>query len=491
MSTQFDIEASRRLPLADATFRLLDYILNEEFLKGVFARHRGRSYEATIAFPAFVHLLTEAILGHRGSAHQTFLHAREDESLEASIQAMYGKLRRVPIRLSTGLFTEAAARLQEVGSFVTANPLPKSVASFQVLGFDGKKLKYVAKRLKPLRGLKGSIYGGKLLTVQDLATQQVIGAEACLDGESGDTLLVPGVVDRVRAIPANRPRLWVGDRAFCDYKLLGLLSAGQDRYLVRYNTSCGFHIDEDVPPRTGKDDAERPYLEEWGWLGKPKNPHRIRVRRITITSPREDPLVFVTSLKDADLYPAIDLLTLYRSRWELETMFQQVVQTFDLRHLIGGTPQATVFQSMICLLLYNITLLIRDHVAVEADREPDTVSLKLLFDDLVRDLAGWTKVIGTDATLELLRATRILKPEDLRRHLQKRLAEVWTDRWVKAPTRKRPPKAPLRAYICGGHSSVEKILCGEHQEIPFQPQKKKPSKKKTKDPPPFETKKHV
>jgi len=271
-----------------------------------------------------------------------------------------------------------------------------------------------------------------------------------------------------------------------------LLSAGQDHFLVRYNTSCGFHIDETVPPRTGIDDVERPYREEWGWLGKPKNPHRIRVRKITITSPREDPLVFVTSLEDADRYPAIDLLTLYRSRWELETMFQQVVQTFDLRHLIGGTPQATVFQSMLCLLLYNITLLIRDHVAVEADREPETVSLKLLFDDVVRDLAGWTKVIGTDATLELLRDTRIREPVEFRRYLQKRLAGVWTDRWAKSPTRKRPPKAPPRAYICGGHSSVDKILRGKHQEIPLQPKKKKPTRKKAKNPPPFETKKkHV
>jgi hypothetical protein len=492
MSSQFDLEASRRLPLADAVLRLLDYVLEDEFLAGVFDQHRGRSYEGTISFPLFVHLIAHALLGHRGSAHQTFRHAQEDASLDASIQAMYGKLRRVPISLSTGLFTAAAARLQAVGSGAPANPLPRSVAAFQVLGFDGKKLKYVAQRLKPLRGLKGNIYGGKLLTVQDLATQHAVGVEAVPDGEAGDTLLVPAVVDRVRALPTDRPRLWVGDRAFCDYKLLGRLAEGRDQFLVRYNTSCGFHPDETVPPRVGLDDVGRPYREEWGWLGKPKNPHRIRVRKIAITAPREDPLVFVTSVEDADRCPAIDLLAVYRSRWEIETMFQQVVQTFDLRHLIGGSPRATVFQAVLCLLLYNITLLIRDHVAVEAAREPDTVSLKLLFDDVVRDLVGWTQVIDPDATLDLLRATRLLGPEELRRHLQETLAGAWTDRWAKSPTRKRPPQAPPRAYICGGHSSVEKILHGQHQEIPFQPKNKKPTRKKAKDPPPFETKKkHV
>jgi hypothetical protein len=481
MVAAFDREAASRLPLADASLRLLDFVTDADFLAGVFQRHHGRSYESAITFPTLVHLITDALLGHRGSAHQTFVEAQTNEVLKASVQAAYGKLRRVPISLSTGLFTEAAARLQGLGPSVVAQALPPSVTSFRVLGFDGKKLKYVAKRLQPLRGLQGSIYGGKLLTVQNLATQHVVGVEACADGATGDTLLVPAVVERVRAILDDQPRLWVGDRAFCDYQLLGLLAADRDHFVVRYNTSCGFHPDTTVPPRRGEDDVKRPYREEWGWLGKPKNPHRIRVRMITITSAQDDPLVFVTSLEDADRYPAAELLTLYRSRWEIETMFQQVVQTFDLRHLIGGTPQATVFQAMLCLLLYNMTLMIRDHVAVAADREPETVSLKLLFDDMVRELTGWVQVIDVDASLELLRATRLRKPEDLRRHLHETLAEAWTDRWVKAPTRKRPPKAPPRAYICGGHSSVDKILKGKHQEIPFSSKK-----------PPYEVKKkHV
>jgi hypothetical protein len=64
-----------------------------------------------------------------------------------------------------------------------------------------------------------------------------------------------------------------------------LLSANNDHFLVRYSTGCRFHPDETVPARTGQDDEGRAYREEWGWLGKPDNPHRIRVRMITITSP--------------------------------------------------------------------------------------------------------------------------------------------------------------------------------------------------------------
>jgi hypothetical protein len=484
MTSAFDLEASRRLPLAEAAFRLFDFTLDDDFLNRFFERQRGRSYESVITFPVFVHLVRDALLGHRGSAHQTFCNAREAGSLEASVQAMYGKLRRVPLELSTQLFSEAAQRLHSVGSPAVSNPLPESLAEFWPLGFDGKKLKYVAKLLKALRGLKGNIFGGKLLAVQDMRTQQAVAVEADADGEAADNPLVPAAVARIRALSHSGPRLWVGDRAFCDFKLLGLLSENGDHFVVRFNTSCGFHGDPTQKMRKGKDSDGRAFQEEWGWLGKAANPHRIRVRKITvIRAGKADPLILVTSLLDADKYPADDLLTLYRSRWGIEVMFQHVVQTFDLRHLIGATPQATVFQAMLCLLLYNTTMTIRDYVAAATKQEPKEISLKLFLDDVLRDMTAWMEVIGPSATLDLLRETRIDGLEDLRRHLQTILANVWTDRWQKAPTRKNRQKTSPRAYICGGHTSVYKIMRKQHREIPLGPSQNMP--------PPFEAKKDV
>lgn len=491
MVSSFDLEVCGRLPLAEAALRLLDYATADDFLNEVFQRHRGRSYEDSIRFATFVHLIRDALLGHDGSAHQTFRQAQQDQSLQASIQALYGKLRRVPIPLSLGLFSAASARLQQVGSPVVAQPLPPSLAAFWVLGFDGKKLKYVRKMLKALRGLKGNVLGGKLLVVQDLATQQAVAVEAVADGEAADNPLVTPVVERVRALPDQRGRLWVGDRAFGgDFKLLGFLALGEDQFVVRYNSQCTFAPDATLPARTGQDDEGRPYREEWGWLGQPDHPHRLRVRRITVDRGVLEPVILLTSLWDADRYPAVALLTVYRWRWGLETMFQQVVQTFDLRHLIGGTAQATVFQAVLCLLLYNITLLIRDHVAAGAQRPPKTVSSKLLFDDVVRQLTGWMQVLGPEVTLELLRQKPMAEPEALRRWLEHRLAAVWTERWIKAPTRKQPARRVGRAYLCGGHSSVDKIQRGVHKEIPLKPPKTKRPKDR-KNPPPHETKKDV
>ena len=47
-------------------------------------------------------------------------------------------------------------------------------------------------------------------------------------------------------------------------------------------------------------------------------------------------------------------------RWQIETVFQQITEVFELRHLIGSTPQATVFQASLCLVMYNGQILQRN-----------------------------------------------------------------------------------------------------------------------------------
>lgn len=471
MPSNFDIQAWNKLPLAEGSTRLLDYALNDAILDHVFQRYSGRSYEKIIRFPIFVRLTADALLGHRGSAHQSFKNSVEADQLGVTIQAVYGKLARVPIRLSLGLFAAVAQRLRELATPNPVEPLPPSLKGFWTLGLDGKKIKYVAKKLKPLRGLRGNIFGGKLLVVQDLATKQAIVAEAADDGEAADNPLVAPAVKRVREL-SDEPRLWVADRAFCEYKSLALY-AEKDWFVVRYQSSCKFYKDESVPVGKGIDDENRPYREEWGWLGAGEN--RRRVRKITVERGEKQAFAIVTNLEDAQKYPAVDLLKLYRRRWGLEVMFQQVVQVFDLRHLIGSTPQAVVFQSMLCLLLYNTAMLVRDYVAESAGKKAAEVSSKLLFDDWVREMTAGVKVIGVDAILEILRDNPIATAEGLRSHLRKILANVWTDRWTKAPTR-RGRKKPSQVYLRGGHSSVEKIMRGEHRTTTLKPEENQDSR---------------
>ncbi|MCZ2341230.1 MAG: hypothetical protein LC104_05805 [Bacteroidales bacterium] len=54
---------AQRLPLTDATLRILDYVFDHDFLADVFSRYRGRSYQDVLTFLQRVHLLTDVLIG--------------------------------------------------------------------------------------------------------------------------------------------------------------------------------------------------------------------------------------------------------------------------------------------------------------------------------------------------------------------------------------------------------------------------------------------
>jgi hypothetical protein len=466
--TTFDRQACMRLPLADAVLRLLHYATDDATLDRIFRDHRGRSYESTISFATLFHLLRDSILGPNDSAHQRFLDAQETGQLETTIEAVYGKLRRVPIALSQGLLAEATRRLFEVTSDAV-DPLPKSLQKFEVLAFDGKKIKHVPKRLKSLRDIWGRLVGSKLLVVQDVATRMAIAFETDADGEAGDNGLVAGAVAQVRSLRPSNQRLWIGDRLFCDLTQIPLLSEGGEYYLLRYQKKVSFQQDPQRKPRTGKTADKLTYREEWGWFGSEKDKRRQMVRRIHLERPNEETIVLVTNLLDADAFPATDLLTAYRRRWGIETMFHEVTMVFQLRHLIGTTPQAMTFQAAIVLLVSNVIRIARGYVAEAEQLNPETISTKLFFKAVVKQWIAWHMFLDLNQTCEWLGAQTPTAAE-LKEDLRKRLANIWTDLWKKAKTVKRAPKPKRTHYLKGGHTSVDRVLRGVHKTVPVKKQ---------------------
>jgi hypothetical protein len=381
--------------------------------------------------------------------------------LPTCVEALYGKLRRVPLPLSQGLLAEATSRLRQVFPDVT-DPLPASLDDLEVFALDGKNIKFVAKRLKLLRLLRGQILGGKLLVVQHVATGLAVAIEAAADGEAADNGLVAGALAQVRQRTAGKPRLWVGDRLFGDLQQLPVLQAGGDHVLLRYQSKVHFHRDAERPLQTGVDGRGVPYTEEWGWLGAPGNPRRQYVRRLTLHRAHAAAILLVTDLLDATAYPAADLLETYLRRWGIEKLFQRVTEVFDLRHLIGSTPQATVFQAAFCFLLSKVIQTVRGYVAEAQACAPETISTPLLFEDVAEELTAWHKLVSVADTLAWLR-DGVTSREQVRAYLRARLAGTWKERWRKAPPQKPPQKKPPTRYLKGGHSSVYRIQRGLHE----------------------------
>jgi Transposase DDE domain len=441
-----------RLPLAEAVLLVWSWIAEEGFLQGLFAQHRGRCYDKALSFPVLVQLIADALLEDGGSARQAFERADEAGQLPASIQAAYKKLGRLPLPLSMAFLAGCTDRLHALFPDVAAVPRPACLAHLAIVVLDGKAIKRVAKRLKPLRGAAGGVLGGRALVALELHTGLARAMQADADGEANDVRFVPALLPGVRQRLGGL-RLWVADRQFCSLVCLAEFVAAWDHFLVRYHKNVLFQRDPARAVGSGQDAAGRCWTEEWGWLGRPGHRQRRYVRRIHLERPGEEAVVLVTDLLDGDRYPATDLLAVYLCRWGIERVFQQVTEVFGLRALIGSTPEATVFQFAFCLVLYNLIQVVRAHVAAAQQRPPATLSTAKLFEDVTRQLIAWREVVDPAATVACFPAA--LPGEAVRQRLATLLAAVWTERWIKAPSRKRRQATPRGKRT---HGSVYRIL---------------------------------
>jgi hypothetical protein len=146
----------------------------------------------------------------------------------------------------------------------------------------------------------------------------------------------------------------------------------------------------------------------------------------------------------------------YRKRWGSEGVFQQITEVFGLARLIGSTPQATVFQLPLCLILYNLTQTIRAFVAKAGKRPVSEVSGEKVFRDMRKELISWRTILSGEETLGYFDG--VPSAEQVRRRLTEVLGEVWRDDWIKTRPKKKAIRHPIQLYRRGQHNSVHRIL---------------------------------
>jgi hypothetical protein len=452
----FEAELMRRSPLAACVLEVSDYLFDPRLLDPIWEEHRGRCYQDVLRFDPFLRLMRDALVRHGGSGHALFLELERDGRQPVDESNFYRKLSRTPPPLSRALLSGCTAKLAGLMPGDAAT-LPGCFDGYRVLVGDGKKVKNAAKRLKPTRGYGGRLIGAKALVALDLRTGMAVAMSDSLDGLANDVPLVPLLMPQLYGLYPGRPILSVWDRQFDDARTMRRLSerAG-DAFVVRLKqTQTPFLAESAV--RT-HDQQGREVSDEVGVLGRGKN--SLRVRRVTLRREGQEDVILLTSLLDREAFPARCLLDLYKLRWGIEQVFQQVTETFSLSHLIGSGPKAVLLQFAYCLLLYNLVQLVKAYVADDGKVLASAVSTYYLFADIRRELSAWA--YHTDGTWP--RATR--DQAQMRRRLRELLGGSWDPvAYTKAADKKpRPPRPPPRR-LHGGHSSVQRVLEGKAKVI--------------------------
>ena len=448
---EFSVEAVRRVPVAEGVLSVLAVLFSEERMAALYERTRGASYEGELSFHSVVELMYSAVIEHKAVGSEAFRAARAAEKLGVSDQAAYGKIRRIRQSLSNALVCESMQPLMEMFPDSVKTRVPSCFNKYNVFGIDGKKLKDVAKRLKETRGVAGKLLGGKALVALSIHEQLVVAMSSSLDGEANDGPLVPDLLDKLH-VWSPKLNIILADSQFCDLTTpRRILSHGSD-FVMRYHPKVHFHVDPSVVACNGIDHWGRPYVEEIGWLGKPGTKTCIRVRRIVVQRENAPDLIIVTSLLDTEKFSAADVLELYGLRWTIETAFLHVTKEFDLRHMIGSTAEATLFQFAITLIIHNVMRLIVAHVSEAQNVSPEELSLPKITRTAKKQMASLSVFVPAAKTAEL-----ILSKNPTPARVAKMLSKLWYDDWTKAQKKKRAPTTPPKKKS-RDHTSVYRAI---------------------------------
>lgn len=457
---QKQIEAAT--PVADVAHRLMAYGFADDLIGPLAEAHRTGPRPRSISAADFHDWILTALTEAQGSGRQVF---NDDRALErsrtGSLSAYYRRLAGQPPALSRALLRDVTARLRELwpDDAPPMNPAPACFDAFRLVVLDGKKVKRAGKRAKPLRGFAGSLLAAKALVATEVETGLAIAMSTALDGETNDVPLTADLMPQLHALIGDAV-LYLADRQFGNKTVFDQLAEREgDAYVVRVGKVFTFTPDADHPHNQGDSvegrcPEDRPYRDEIGTLGQGKS--AIRVRRIFLDRGGKDDVVLVTNLTDAGAYPAAALLELYRCRWGIENVFQDVTETFGLEKLIGSTPEAALFQLSLCLSIYNMHQVMRAHVAVAGAAADGLGSIRDVSGPglhlrLVRELHTWLVMLGG-----------LPVPESPEAGLGDRLAAMGRGVWGPHLRAKRDRKGYVRPAkrefkVHGGHTSAERL----------------------------------
>src|SRR5579872_3632528 len=108
------VGALQRMPLAEAALSVWQFVFDSPRLQSIWDQHRGRCYEKIITFATMIELVWDALVVHQGSGRRSFEKNIEAGQLNASVQAAFKKLGRLPISVSQALLEEGARALREL-----------------------------------------------------------------------------------------------------------------------------------------------------------------------------------------------------------------------------------------------------------------------------------------------------------------------------------------------------------------------------------------
>jgi len=187
--------------------------------------------------------------------------------------------------------------------------------------------------------------------------------------------------------------------------LIPLFRAGRERHwLIRAKTTTSWRVVKRLGP---KDELVEMKVSHQARAADPTLPEVWFARAIHYQRKGFPPQTLLTSLIDAEQYPAAELVALYHERWEIELGYDEIkTEILEREEAIRSKSPVAVAQELWGILLaYNLVRLEMERVAAEVGVEPTRISFIAAM-HLVCDEWLWCAVAKPGAIPKHLRNLR-------------------------------------------------------------------------------------
>lgn len=440
-----------KAPVAVMVRASLAHAFADTTLDDLFERHAAGQYTRELTFSALTKLMAKVVLAAQPSVHAAY---RATDGIPVSVTAVYDKLGGLEPAVSAALVRETAGSLGKVLAALPAKPAragqpakppADAVRGLRLRTLDGNFLAGTDHRLDCLRGCGAAALPGMALVVRDGRTGLLTDVVPCEDAYTNERSLFPEILALVQ--PDD---LWLADRNFCTVDYLGGIAQRRAFFLVRHH--AGTHLHPEGAERYVGSNASGDVYE-------------VRVRlcglacrciMVRLFEPLRDgtsELRLLTNVP-ANKAGAKRLAEVYRTRWRIETAFQELTESLRCEVNTLGYPRAALFGFALAVAAYNVLVVIRQAL-VSAPRCPGAEAVSSYH--LANEVASVSEGLAIAVAQEHWQRFAAMPAAAFARWLSKAAAGVDWRKYRKNP---RGPKKPLAVKRTrrGAHRSTARVL---------------------------------
>lgn len=443
---------AEQTPVCVAVRGLMESAMNAEALDALFGQMADRQYEQDLLFSTCVDLMGGVVCRTHRSVNAAYNASRT--AVGVSVQALYDKLARVEPGTAAALVRHTASRLGPV-IHQMKGALPALVPGYRVKILDGNHLTRTQRRLKPLRDVAAGPLPGQTLVVLDPALGLVIDVVCCEDGHAQERALTGQILGRVEA-----DDLWVADRNFCTTGILFGIAACGGFFAIRQHAST-LSWEREGPRRAAGRCETGALFEQDLWL-EDGSGGTLKVRRVTLvldapTREGEAEIHVLTNLPES--VTAATVMELYRKRWRIEGLFQDLTTILRCEVNTLGYPRAALFGFCVALTSSNVFATLR--AALRAAHGTEKVEAEVSNYYLADEISGTYRGMMVALPPETWKPLAICDVPTLASWLVELAKKAKLSRFRKSPRGPKKPRQRRTRFTKEKHISTAKLLEAE------------------------------